>query len=350
MTKPPYKSICRNELKCGAHGLRWPCELCEVEQGGLSICTACGLQVASELNPGGLRACEAWVRQEPSYRLQPVRQVGLAQNDQSTLAGDHARAAKAFWLDRIAALGADVDVSTGTIRMPLRPGVDAVALRIRFRSGDMLCLLHPAQVDFWRRFMTLGSATASLIARFDEGTIQWKEPAEPHCGGADDGGTATLVVLNVRAWTDVDGLNLEVLSMAGPGALRRAPSEGEEEPASAEDQVPTEDGLEDAAGELEIERDMTAESESGIAISAATATLQDDSTVLIIGEIEATGGRRIGDYRTLQVLVYDAAGKVWGRDYTNWSEFGRRQSFEVEVSNERSRSTPTRVKLFPTTE
>jgi len=214
----------------------------------------------------------------------------------------------------------------------------------------MLCLLHPAQVDFWRRFMTLGSATASLIARFDEGTIQWKEPAEPHCGGADDGGTATLVVLNVRAWTDVDGLNLEVLSMAGPGALRRAPSEGEEEPASAEDQVPTEDGLEDAAGELEIERDMTAESESGIAISAATATLQDDSTVLIIGEIEATGGRRIGDYRTLQVLVYDAAGKVWGRDYTNWSEFGRRQSFEVEVSNERSRSTPTRVKLFPTTE
>ena len=88
-------------------------------------------------------------------------------------------------------------------------------------------------------------------------------------------------------------------------------------------------------------------SDCGLSIAAASATVQDATTVLILFELVSTDGHRISDYRELQALVYDAAGRVWGRAYTNWSEFGRRQSDEIEVQNERAREAPARVKLFP---
>lgn len=347
----PSEPTCNREIKCNAHGLRWPCELCDVERAGQAVCSACEKIVDLEVSNQCTRGCEAWLSQEPTYRLQRADQSGLALPDQAVEIQAQAPRAKAVWLARIAGLDAHLKVVDGVIRMSNKAENEAVGLTIRFAGKVLMYLVHPAQTDVWHRFQKYRVLTHE--ACFDNETIQWKEQDLLESDATvHDSATikAAQITLNIVPWTEITSIHVDFIVTAEAASVAPIPAPAHDVArlhlrcASATDEVDA------SSDDLAIERDTVAESDSGILISAASATMQDDSTVLVLAEVEADGGRRIAEYRELQVLVYDATGRVWGRAYTNWGEFGRRQSVEIEVRSTRTRATPVRVKLFPTTD
>ena len=346
----PHEPTCSREIKCSAHGLRWPCELCDVESAGQAVCSACQKIIDPEVSNQRIRGCEAWLHQEPTYRIQRADQSGLARLDQAVEMQVRVPPAKTAWLARIAALGAHVKVVGGVIRMSNQTGNEAVGLTIRFSGKVSMYLVHPAQTDVWHRFQKYRVLTHE--ACFDDETIQWKEQDRLESDAiTHDSATskAAQITLNIISWTEITSIHVDFIATAEAASVAPIPAPSDDVARLRARSAPATDEVDASADDLAIERDTVAESDSGILISAASATMHDDSTILVLAELEANGGRRIAEYRELQVLVYDAAGKVWGRAYTNWGEFGRRQSLELEVRSTRVRAAPVRVKLFPTT-
>lgn len=100
---------------------------------------------------------------------------------------------------------------------------------------------------------------------------------------------------------------------------------------------------------IPIERDEQMEEINEVKLTSCTAYYDESGLIKVLGELASTTGDPIEDYREVQVVVYDADGDILGREYTNWSEFGLRQSFEIKVKNEDTSLQPDRVKVFPAT-
>jgi len=94
---------------------------------------------------------------------------------------------------------------------------------------------------------------------------------------------------------------------------------------------------------VHVDKDM--ESLAGMSFEACAAYYDGDEEVRVIGEAVSANSKPIQDYHEIKVVVYDAEGDILGRDYTNWTSFQLRQSFEIEVMN--LPGVPTRVRVFP---
>lgn len=98
---------------------------------------------------------------------------------------------------------------------------------------------------------------------------------------------------------------------------------------------------------LTILRDLDSERDTGVQIVSVEAWEVEGGSVAIVGELETISGKKLDEYRELQFVVYDAADKILGRGYTNFSPFGRRQTFDEEVSELRSGGRAAKVRVFP---
>lgn len=96
------------------------------------------------------------------------------------------------------------------------------------------------------------------------------------------------------------------------------------------------------------ERDMAMEEHSHIQLEACTAYVYEDRKVKVMGEAVAQDNSVKDEYKTIQVILYDADGDIVDRAYTNWMEFGLRQSFELKFSN--LDEVITKVKVYPSNE
>ena len=99
---------------------------------------------------------------------------------------------------------------------------------------------------------------------------------------------------------------------------------------------------------LTIVRDLDSERDTGVQIVSVESWVIEGGAVTIVGELETISGKKLDDYRELQFVVYDAADKILGRGYTNFGSFGRRQTFDEEVSELRPGGRPAKVRVFPT--
>ena len=95
---------------------------------------------------------------------------------------------------------------------------------------------------------------------------------------------------------------------------------------------------------LPVHRDQDMEKITGLSFDACAA-YYDGVEVRVVGEVVTRDSRPIADYREVQVVIYDEEGDILGRNYTNWTEFQIRQSFEVEIED--LPGVPYRVKVFP---
>lgn len=86
-----------------------------------------------------------------------------------------------------------------------------------------------------------------------------------------------------------------------------------------------------AKKKLKIVRDEKMEDQSRITIESCSAFIDEDNNVSIIGELLTKNGKKIDDYKELQMIVFDKDGDIIEREYTNWSEFGTRRSFKEEI-------------------
>ncbi len=98
---------------------------------------------------------------------------------------------------------------------------------------------------------------------------------------------------------------------------------------------------------LTIQRDEYAESVAGIEVESCTA-YYDESIIKVLGEVSSLSGRSIAQYREVHIIIYDNYGDILARKYSNWSHFGVRQSFALELRNEDPDFAPVRAKVFPT--
>mgnify|MGYP000922484942 CR=1 FL=1 len=99
---------------------------------------------------------------------------------------------------------------------------------------------------------------------------------------------------------------------------------------------------------IPCESDSSMEEYSEISIETCTGYVYDDGTVKILGEAVTTDEIPIDEYKTIQVILYDADGDIIDRHYTNWSEFGLRQSFKFEFG--KFDETVAKIKVYPTNE
>lgn len=98
---------------------------------------------------------------------------------------------------------------------------------------------------------------------------------------------------------------------------------------------------------LKIVRDNKMEEISNLTIELCTAYLDNDQTVLVVGELISKNGANIDEYRQLQFLVLDADNELIEQSYTNWIRFGLRQSFRFEIDTSDFEATPVCVKIYP---
>ena len=97
---------------------------------------------------------------------------------------------------------------------------------------------------------------------------------------------------------------------------------------------------------LAVRRDERMEGLSGLRILACSAFhYEEDEVIKVIGELTTLNGDVVREYRELHVLAYDDAGEVVGRGLTNWSAFGLRQSFEIEVDD--IQGAPAAITIYP---
>jgi len=99
--------------------------------------------------------------------------------------------------------------------------------------------------------------------------------------------------------------------------------------------------------EIEIERDKYEEDQAKIVIKSCTAYLTEPGEIEVIGEAITQSGRAINKYKEIKFDVYDDKRKLIGTNYTNWSEFGRRQSFKSYVNYKPKKTIPTKVRVYP---
>lgn len=100
-----------------------------------------------------------------------------------------------------------------------------------------------------------------------------------------------------------------------------------------------------ARRKIPCERDTAVEQHVKVCVETCTAYLYDDGRVKIIGELIASEGRSINSYREVQIILYDDEGDIVGRNYTNWMEFGLRQSFEFEFDE--LEGNVAKIKTYP---
>ena len=97
---------------------------------------------------------------------------------------------------------------------------------------------------------------------------------------------------------------------------------------------------------IDIERDEDSEELYDIEIVSCTAYCKSGD-IKVYGELASMTMRPIRKYREIHVVVYDVYGDILARRYTNWSEFGLRQSFDLNLENQNPSRAPVRVKVFP---
>ena len=98
---------------------------------------------------------------------------------------------------------------------------------------------------------------------------------------------------------------------------------------------------------ITVDRDQAMETMTGVGLEGGSAYYTDDGSINVLGELVAMENTPISSYIEVHVVVYSADGDILGRNYTNWSKFGLRQSFKLEIENEDSSLNPTRVKIYP---
>lgn len=96
---------------------------------------------------------------------------------------------------------------------------------------------------------------------------------------------------------------------------------------------------------LEIVRELQIEEFHKIKIESCTAYYNGTNEVIVVGEISALSIDK--DYVEVHVIIYDDAGDIMSRQYTNWGSFGLRQSFEIECDISDFDCKPIKVKVFP---
>jgi hypothetical protein len=190
--------------------------------------------------------------------------------------------------------------------------------------------------------------------RFDDEVLYWKEfeAVEPRAPATDDEGNgyvgcASISSLWVQPWDELQSLRVMVLR-----AHRATPSPAENMASpDAPDRFETPDvpDKDSDVGDrpLIVLRDPDSERDAGVQIVSVEAWVIEDGGVVIVGELESASGKKLDEYRELQFVVYDAADRVLGRGYTNFSPFGRRQTFDEEVSELRPGARPAKVRVFP---
>lgn len=86
---------------------------------------------------------------------------------------------------------------------------------------------------------------------------------------------------------------------------------------------------------------------SGVVVVSATAFF-DGKNLKVMGELAAEN-TAVKEYRKVEVVVYDLDKDIVGRDYTNWSKFGSRQSFEINIKPEKLYGIPAKINVFAAT-
>lgn len=104
---------------------------------------------------------------------------------------------------------------------------------------------------------------------------------------------------------------------------------------------------EDLEKEITIERDDFCENEYKIKVESCAAYLVERGEVNIIGEAVTKSGTAINKYKEIHFSVYDANGKLLGTNYTCWSKFARRQSFDYQVYFKPKSAIPAKVRVYP---
>ena len=99
-----------------------------------------------------------------------------------------------------------------------------------------------------------------------------------------------------------------------------------------------------------LTRDSDAELDVGIEFDGLAAYWLDEAESLhVMGIATTDDGEPLNEYREIQVVVLDASGSVIGRDYTNWSDFGRKRPFSFAFSDDSLFGLPAEVHIFLTT-
>ncbi len=261
------------------------------------------------------------------------------------------------WLRRLKRLGLDVDSVHSTITLaPSNAPSDlgATAVRLRFTDGTSAVLCRPADAEFAKHFDSYEFRRWTPEIRFDDEVLHWKElePVEP-CAVTNDevepgslvGGTISS--LWVQPWTELRSVKVAVLRAHGPTPIH--PDDSASSLATEDRKTPdaVDSDTDSDECQLTILRDLDSERDTGVQIVSVDAWKIEDGAVTIVGELETISGKKLDEYRELQFVVYDATDKVLGRGYTNFSPFGRRQTFDEEVSELRPGGRPAKVRVFP---
>jgi hypothetical protein len=345
------EKICEAPLACLAHGLALPCDLCSLENSTAAACSVCGVSVSSSGSLGA-RACMGWLASTPTYAPCPVDTAG-----QAASIGSQSLSTADTWIDRLSRAGLEVDRSQGILRLPGRDqseGSASTFVVLRFSDKSVACLSRAADARTVSAFDTYSVSNWTPEIRFDDGVLFWKELSIVE--RADEDGDpslpdgleqATESTLCIQPWTELRSVKVTVLRPHDP-SKRTGSGHRAVEPlltsAAGSDQTTL---AESSSGELTVLFDSAAERDMGVKFTAVEATCPEPGVVRVVGELVTTSGERLDDYRELQFVVYDCADKILGRGYTNWSEFGRRQSFDEELTELRSTAKPAKVRVFP---
>lgn len=343
---------CNSPLTCLTHGLAWPCELCSLEGTSSTTCQRCGVAVLTGPSSSGQRVCAGWLQSAPAY---PVAE--LDRDAQAPMDPQAARHPADTWLRRIQRLGLDVNRAQGTISLARLEDISdagARAVRLTFSDRTSAVLCRPSEAEFARRYDSWDFKTWTPEIRFDNELLFWKEleSVEPSSARTDDesrgsSAGASVSTLWVQPWSELRSLKVAVLRAHGPAPSRSDHSGTSRD--TKDQEAPDEVDQDEDGGErpLTILRDLDSERDTGVQIVSVEAWEVEGGSVAIVGELETISGKKLDEYRELQFVVYDAADKILGRGYTNFSPFGRRQTFDEEVSELRSGGRAAKVRVFP---
>ena len=346
------QQTCDSPLTCLAHGLAWPCELCAIENNSSTTCQRCGLSGAPGPSFDGRHVCAGWLRSAPVYPA-----TLLDRDAQAPMGPEASKHPSERWLRIFQRLGLDVSRANGMITSacsdePSKAGASAVTLR--FSDGMSAVLCRPTDVEFEKPYDSDEFNLWTPEIRFDDEVLHWKglESVESRDlpTGAEEHGSAvagSISRLWIYPWSELRSLKVTVLRAHGPTPSRVAdiatPRVNEDREAPGEVDHNTDCGQ----SPLAILRDLDSERDTGVQIVSVEAWETADGAVVIVGELETISGKKLDDYREVQFVVYDAADKVLGRSYTNFGAFGRRQTFDVEISELRPGGRPAKVRVFP---
>ena len=346
------QQTCDSPLTCLAHGLAWPYELCFIENTSSTNCQRCGLTGVPATLSGGQRVCAGWLRSAPA---RPAATLDV--DAQAPMDPQAARHPAGAWLRRLQRLGLDVAFVQSTItlaRSEAPSDVGATAVRLRFSDGTSAVLCRPIDAELAKQFDSHEFKTWTPEICFDDEVIHWKElelvePSDVQIDGEEHGALAggSISSLCVQPWTELRSVKVAALRAHGS-----TPSRVDDSATSGDTkgrETPGEIDRDADGGErpLTILRDLDSERDTGVQIVSVEAWEIEDGAVAIVGELETISGRKLDDYRELQFVVYDAADMILGRGYTNFSPFGRRQTFDEEVCELRPGGGPVKVRVFP---